>query len=335
MLGTLHSQPDAMHRVLLRDDGRTKGIVRRKDTITPLVESQDYIAECRPWQKGDEAHWESEKFRNGWHRSDDTLFNSHAAHAVSEHVVPKMPDHGKQWLTAEPSTESKGLILVSRTTRYNNPHFPWKKLIEHFWTRVRFVGLKEEHTIFQNAYGVTVPYQPTKNLLELAQLIAGSDFFVGNQSVAMAIAEGLKHPRIQETCLWVPDCIYPPDGKNQYVTHGDFEIEDFKSTFHGYDVKTLDLREIPRGGWTATIDHVTENQSRPDLCAKYLARRVKLPYETVYEEVLRQNVARVPRFFAKFVDTQQFQTATQALRNAGWVDHPLLHMMEGDIPFVV
>ena len=56
-----------------------------------------------------------------------------------------------------------------------------------------------------------VIYTPTKNFLEVAQLIAGSKLFIGNQSAPYAVAEGLKHNSILEVTLPSPDCIYERD----------------------------------------------------------------------------------------------------------------------------
>jgi hypothetical protein len=36
-----------------------------------------------------------------------------------------------------------------------------------------------------------IEYQPTKTLLEVAELIAGAETFIGNQSVALSVAIGL------------------------------------------------------------------------------------------------------------------------------------------------
>jgi hypothetical protein len=53
-----------------------------------------------------------------------------------------------------------------------------------------------------------VEFAATKNLLDVARLIAGSELFIGNQSSAGAVAEGLKHRSIQEVSLAIPDCIF-------------------------------------------------------------------------------------------------------------------------------
>ncbi len=118
-------------------------------------------------------------------------------------------DFSLPWLQAEPSPKSSGKIVISRTARYNNPTFPWGAMVEQLGDRMLFVGLPNEWRQLCAKTGRAIEYARTQTLWDVACLIAGSDLFIGNQSSPLAIAEGLKHPRIQETCLYVPDCIYP------------------------------------------------------------------------------------------------------------------------------
>ena len=62
-----------------------------------------------------------------------------------------------------------------------------------------FVGLPEEHTAFEQLVGWKVDYQPTKTLLEVAEIIAACEQFIGNQSMALALAQGLGVPYAYET----------------------------------------------------------------------------------------------------------------------------------------
>ena len=61
-------------------------------------------------------------------------------------------------------------------------------------TQSVFVGLPQEHEEFKKLTGWNIDYYPTKNMLELAQVIAGCEQFMGNQSVALSIAQGLRVP---------------------------------------------------------------------------------------------------------------------------------------------
>ena len=62
-----------------------------------------------------------------------------------------------------------------------------------------FVGLPDEYEDFKKLTGWELDYHPTKNMLELAEVIAGAEQFIGNQSVALSIAQGLRTPYFYET----------------------------------------------------------------------------------------------------------------------------------------
>lgn len=105
----------------------------------------------------------------------------------------------ERWLWVTPKVPANP-VIIARSGRYNSNHFDWALVMKKYGDRAAFVGSHEEHAVFQSRFG-TIQYQPTATLLELAQIIAGSELFIGNQSCPYAIAEGLKHPAILE---WVP-----------------------------------------------------------------------------------------------------------------------------------
>lgn len=57
-----------------------------------------------------------------------------------------------------------------------------------------FVGLEQEYQDFCQWSGWQCDYYPCKNMLEMAEVIAGCEQFIGNQSAALAIAQGLRVP---------------------------------------------------------------------------------------------------------------------------------------------
>ncbi|HEV3146706.1 MAG TPA: hypothetical protein VGZ47_22660 [Gemmataceae bacterium] len=83
-------------------------------------------------------------------------------------------------------------IIITRTCRYPATGlFDWSVLKE---ADCVFVGLRDEWRTFCRDF-FPVPFHPTSTLLEFASVIAGAELFVGNQSFAFAIAEGLDLPR--------------------------------------------------------------------------------------------------------------------------------------------
>jgi hypothetical protein len=125
----------------------------------------------------------------------------------------------KPWLAPEPSSQTKGMVILSRSRRYHNPKFPWPRIVSELGSRAAFVGLPEEHSDFCRDVGRKVHYLPTSNFQRLASLIAGSDLFIGNQSSPCWVALGLGHPLIQETHMEIRDSIIPrPNAR--YVDNG-------------------------------------------------------------------------------------------------------------------
>ena len=85
-----------------------------------------------------------------------------------------------------------------------------------------FVGFPEEHEAFVKEFG-PIGLVRTRTLLDLAQVIAGCQIFVGNQSTPFALAEGLKKTVIQEVYLTDPNCIFERPGA-QFVRDGEVNL---------------------------------------------------------------------------------------------------------------
>ena len=100
------------------------------------------------------------------------------------------------WLTV-PQAQDLGErnIVINRTARWVSKDLSpaWADLREQgAEARGRFVGLESEYAAFVAHTGWNdLEYTPTKNMLELASVIAGADQFIGNQSVALSLAIGL------------------------------------------------------------------------------------------------------------------------------------------------
>jgi hypothetical protein len=82
-----------------------------------------------------------------------------------------------------------------------------------------FIGFAEEYHAFLRDSGGTgmVTHIPTRNLLEMASLIRGSDLFIGNQSCHCWIAMGLGHRMIQETHSTIHDSIVARESARFYT----------------------------------------------------------------------------------------------------------------------
>jgi len=237
----------------LYDSPQTAGIMRRFDVVAPLVKAQPYIEDVRPWN-GEHIDWHSENFRTyAYHGNGLSLALNHAEAAMRDGFISTFPDVIRPWLTVEPSKKWAGRVVINKTERYGNDFFPWRKMVEHYGKKLVFLGTKPEHDLFEKRFG-EVEYYPTANFLIAAQVIAGSALFIGNQSSCMTIAEGLKHPRIQECCLWLPDCLYNSSPNNaQYVGDGACTLPAIGDTpelvIEPAWQPEVNLHETPPGGW--------------------------------------------------------------------------------------
>lgn len=99
------------------------------------------------------------------------------------------------WISVPSSKQhQEKTIVINRTSRWlpaglSNKWQEWKD--QGYESRSVFIGLEHEYREFQNITGWAIPYQPTTTALEIAQYIAGSDLFIGNQSFALSLSIGM------------------------------------------------------------------------------------------------------------------------------------------------
>lgn len=117
----------------------------------------------------------------------------------------------KPWLTVKDPIEIPGKpIVVNRTQRYHNDHVSIWPTLKEYEGKFVFIGSEPEYHLFQN-YCLPmkdIPWYPTKNLLEVARVIAGCKAYIGNQSAPMAIAIGLGKNIVQEVWPGNANCLF-------------------------------------------------------------------------------------------------------------------------------
>lgn len=126
----------------------------------------------------------------------------------------------EKWLFVEPDTTYSNSIVVARSQRYNNP------IIDHSFLAkypdVVFLGVKAEYENMKKLVP-NIKWVQVKNFLEMAQIIAGSKFFIGNQSFPFSLAEALKVPRILETYHAAPNVVVEGAGGYDFYFQSHFE----------------------------------------------------------------------------------------------------------------
>jgi hypothetical protein len=120
-------------------------------------------------------------------------------------------DLSKPWLFVNPNTSVTNTLVIARSFRYRTPCLDYSFLRNY--SNIGFVGLPDEYQEMR----LSIPhltYLPVDNALQLAEIIAGCRFFIGNQSFPFSIAEALKVKRILEIHIENPNVIV--DGINGF-----------------------------------------------------------------------------------------------------------------------
>lgn len=199
----------------------TKPIQNRISAFKPLLECQGIGCQlhCNEFIDIDFS-----TFRRGGLLNGSTIVDRQARWSRAK------IDLSDPWIMVEPDSRSTGRIVINMCGRWESFFFPWKQIVQTFGDDLLFIGLPDEHKSFCDQFG-KVPYIKTDNLLQAAQLIKGSELFLGNQSSCNAIAEGLHHPKVLAVCQWACDCFFKRDGAI-YCIDGSLSFEACGKFFH-------------------------------------------------------------------------------------------------------
>lgn len=115
------------------------------------------------------------------------------------------------FLFVKPHNLITNKIVVVRSARYRNEYINYKFLKNT--KDLLCVGLKSEFEDLKNEIH-NLEFYDCKDFLEMAEIIRGSKFFLGNECFAYSVAEGLKIPRLLEASPDFP--VVFPSGSNGY-----------------------------------------------------------------------------------------------------------------------
>jgi hypothetical protein len=199
-------------------DPMHKGRFTERDfeLLYPLLRRQSYIDTVTQWHPGDtESDVDLDRFRG-------VLFRGFEGNYVDAYCrtfnLPFDPGvYNETWLEAD--AKQVAPIVINRTFRYRCPqgNESWQNVLaqSNIVNNGIFVGTTEEHEDFVKVTGFPVEHYPVKDFKELADIIAGADLFMGNQSAAYSIAMGLGKASVLETIKIKPlaynECYFPRD----------------------------------------------------------------------------------------------------------------------------
>lgn len=169
-----------------------------------LLVEQPYIKDVVVWN-GDDVTYDIDEFRE--YETETILLSQWQLETFGQTF-----DLSQPWLTVEPMYLAD--IVVNRSPRYHGP-FEWSQLRDWQHAAV-FLGFEEEYAAFVHETGLgEVKRQHVGSVLEATRIIAGAKLFVGNQSFCYSLAEALKVPRVQEVCMYAPNCL--PQSDNGHI----------------------------------------------------------------------------------------------------------------------
>ncbi len=175
------------------------------EMLVPLLLSTDFIGQCEITEEPKEVDYNFDLFRK---------IHNYTGH-ISQwyfHVYPELTCDLSIPIEFDVEQMPDFDIVLNRTSRYHNPTFDYS-ILKPYQDRITFVGLPQEFKVI-SAKLPDIKHYEVVNFHQLAQIIKSSNLFIGNQSMAFAIAEQMKHPRILEICPTAHNVI--PTGANGY-----------------------------------------------------------------------------------------------------------------------
>ena len=193
--------------------------------MKPFMLAQDYITDFRTLDTSSEVTHNLDRFR--------PLFVGHPGNYLDIYVEafgirdPKVREglRNTPWLTVpKPRPIENKPYVINRTERWlptdtRDTWDQWRN--EGVADQSVFVGLPQEYESFKEFSGWNnIEYVPTANMLELSEVIAGAEQFVGNQSVALSLAIGLGVDWVCEARKDLPmernECYFPDHPRGDY-----------------------------------------------------------------------------------------------------------------------
>jgi len=182
--------------------------------IRPLLELQPYVNQVKFVPEAeipaDAIRLDPYRFANGMNLSAGNI----ADYPGKFYGIPL--DASVAWLDTRPVKQPIWPVTVGMSKRYRNTAIDYSFLARV--DGVRFVGLPDEYEDFKSRHGLAgLAHHRCATAIDLAEAIDSSRVFIGNQSMAFAVAEGLKVSRALESCEMVPNVVPSGRGAGSFI----------------------------------------------------------------------------------------------------------------------
>ena len=117
------------------------------------------------------------------------------------HIAGVQVDLSKKFLDVEDHPILKNKITILRSLRYQNPLISYNFLEKY--DSAFYLGTLNEYNHLKKEIN-NLKFYDCKNFLEMASIIKSSKVFIGNSSLGIDLADGLKTPRLLEASPYFP-----------------------------------------------------------------------------------------------------------------------------------
>jgi hypothetical protein len=143
------------------------------------------------------------------------------------HVAGVQTDLSNKYLEVDDHPNMKNKITICRSLRYQNNLISYS-FLENF-ENPYYIGTLDEYKSLKNEIK-NLEFYECKDFLDMAMIIKNSKVHIGNSTLGIDIAEGLKSPRLLEASPAFP--ARQVHGENGYDFYFQSHFENFFNTFY-------------------------------------------------------------------------------------------------------
>lgn len=188
------------------------------DMMRPLLLAQEYIEDYIVFT-GQEHEIDFDKIR----LSHFTNQPKGSLNRYPSYVFPQMNANLADIWVKVPWEEFYGDKVVINFTQRNRNHFINYFFLKPHEEHLIFAGLPKERDLFCKQWGLDIPLLQVENFYELAKVLNGCRFLLGNQSFCMQLSESLKIPRIMEAFPMMPTHVVIGEWAKDFYHQNDVE----------------------------------------------------------------------------------------------------------------
>ena len=184
------------------------------DMLKPLLLYQPKIASCDVFDD-QQIDYDLDIFRKQiFHLNKGSIIRWYF-HVFGVYYNTSLP-----WLVAPRNDDFSAYIVIARSHRYRSPGVSYAFLKKY--KKIAFLGLPIEFEDIKKDIP-EIEHYPVKDFLEMAAVINSCRLFIGNQTFAFSIAEGLKVNRLLELYYEAPNVVVEGSGAHDFYYQPHFK----------------------------------------------------------------------------------------------------------------